>query len=583
VKEAVDNSLDACEEAGILPEINVDVSEGDGDEVILTVEDNGPGIVKRQIPKTFGRLLYGSRFHAIRQSRGQQGIGISAVVMYGQLSTGRPAVIESKIGADHPVTRVTLQMDTRNNEPEIVDTELDSWPDKDHGTRMRVPLEARYIRGKQSVLEYLRQTAVVNPHARITLDDTYGDRYEWERATERLPDEAEEIQPHPHGVELGTLLKLAKHSEARKLTSFLQNEFTRVSLSKARDVLEKAGLPEDAKPDALERDDAAALLDAFEDVKIMAPPTDCLSPIGELLVKKGLRKEIEDADFIATETRPPKVHSGNPFQVDAGIVYGGDLPEDEQVRIMRFANRVPLLYQKGGCVTTSAVEDIDWRVYNLDQTGGEGIPRGPAVFLVHVASTNVPFTSEAKDAIADIPEIRDEIELALRECAREMRSHLRKQEKLERMREKENTIRKILPDLADKTASVLDRDPPDIEPVVARVMNNVMFTQEVAYDDSSGRTTIEVHIRNYTNNGKRLTIHGAFPDVAAVAGGDPKPAETGDGEATWELDRLPSLEERTIALELDELEEGDVETIDLHVEDLAEERLAGAEPRSGGA
>ncbi|HEB37778.1 MAG TPA: DNA topoisomerase VI subunit B, partial [Thermoplasmatales archaeon] len=103
VKEAVDNSLDACEDARIPPDIVVEIREGEREgECLIAVEDNGPGIVEKHIPPIFGKLLYGSRFHAIRQSRGQQGIGISAVVLYGQLSTGKHAKILSKIGENEP-------------------------------------------------------------------------------------------------------------------------------------------------------------------------------------------------------------------------------------------------------------------------------------------------------------------------------------------------------------------------------------------------------------------------------------------------------------------------------------------------
>lgn len=585
VKEAVDNALDACEEADIAPRIHVEIerSEENDDEVILTVEDNGPGVVKRQIPNIFGRLLYGSRFHAIRQSRGQQGIGISAVVMYGQLTTGHPAIIESKIGENHPVTRVHLTIDTRKNRPEVVKTELDSWPDKPHGTRIRIPLEARYIRGDQSVLEYLRETAVVNPHVHLTFRDVYGDDYDFEQATEKLPTKAEEIKPHPEGVELGTLLKMAKHTEARKLTSFLYTEFTRVSSRTAQEILDEAGLDDSIKPQKLDRDQAKALIDAFGKVKIMAPPTDCLSPIGELLIKKGLKKELPGAEFIATSTRPPKVQNGNPFQVEAGIVYGGDLPQEEQVKIMRFANRVPLLYQRGGCVTTHAVEGIDWRRYKLDQRGGSGIPRGPAVLLVHVASTNVPFTSESKDAVADIPVIENEVELALRECARKLRSHLRKQQKLKKMREKEDVIRQVLPVLAEKSAAILGRDTPDVEPVIARIMNNVMFTDEVSFDKAKSTTHVRVGITNYTDAGKTLTVHAAFPAEAEVANATPKPATVEEGHVAWELGRVPSLEKLDLTLELSGLEDGDIEEAELFVEGIEEERLVGAEPWTGGA
>jgi DNA topoisomerase-6 subunit B len=120
VKEAVDNSLDACEEAGILPEVWVRVDQPQPGRFRVAVQDNGPGIVKKQIPLIFGKLLYGSKFHRLRQSRGQQGIGISAAGMNGMLTTGRPMQILSKTSKRSPVHYFQLQVDTKKNQPEII-------------------------------------------------------------------------------------------------------------------------------------------------------------------------------------------------------------------------------------------------------------------------------------------------------------------------------------------------------------------------------------------------------------------------------------------------------------------------------
>ncbi|MGB1698294.1 MAG: DNA topoisomerase VI subunit B, partial [Thermoplasmatota archaeon] len=197
VKEAVDNALDACEEADSLPDIRVEVNPGaHKDEFELIVEDNGPGIVQRNMPNVFARLLYGSRFHAIRQSRGQQGIGISAVVLYSQLTTGTRATATSKTGHGKPAVQMELTIDTKRNLPEVHSKEVVDW-DKEHGTRIRVVMKARYQGGKQSVFEYLRSTSIVNPHARIEFKDPTGTEYVFDRATEEVPKKTEAIKPHP--------------------------------------------------------------------------------------------------------------------------------------------------------------------------------------------------------------------------------------------------------------------------------------------------------------------------------------------------------------------------------------------------
>ncbi|HWG90419.1 MAG TPA: DNA topoisomerase VI subunit B [Candidatus Thermoplasmatota archaeon] len=589
VKEAVDNALDACEEANILPEVNVEIRKGTGDELTMIVEDNGPGIVKKQMGNIFARLLYGSRFHSIRQSRGQQGIGISAAVMYGQLTTGKPAIIESKIGDKYPVVRVHLKLDTRNNRPDIVKEELDSW-EKPHGTRVAISMSAKYQRGAQSVFEYLRGTAIVNPHARITFKEPDGTITLFERATDQVPPPTKEIKPHPEGIELGILMKMAKNTETKKVTAFLTNEFSSVGLRTAQQIAEEAakilGLKrpgdfEDFEPAKIEVAEAKALMEAFKRVKIQAPPTDCLSPIGEVLVKKGLKKELPDTEFIATVTRPPNVYAGRPFQVEVGIAYGGGLPKDEQVRVIRFANRVPLLYQKGACVSTQSIEGVDWRRYELEQRGGKGMPVGPAVMLVHIASVNVPFTSEAKEAIADIDIIFNEIKLALQECGRKLGSHLRKKAKYVKMREKEALIRKVIPRLAEKSALILGKPTPNYEPVIARIMNNMMITDEIKYHGGHKKHNVEIKVTNYCAFGKTFELYSVIPHGVRVENVDPAPLEVTDGLIVWKMPRIPTTENASVRYTLCGLDQADYDETDLYVKGIDEDLVIGAEAWKG--
>jgi DNA topoisomerase-6 subunit B len=475
IKEATDNSLDACEEAGVLPDVAVLVEKtANADELKVTVDDNGPGIVERQLGNIFGRLLYGSRFHAIRQSRGQQGIGISAVVLYSQLTTGHHAEVTSKIGVGHPAVKVELGLDTKKNAPEVFGRSMVEDFGRDHGTRVSVVLKAKFQGGRQSAFEFLRSTSIVNPHARITFTDPNGQVTVFDRVTDEIPPKTQEIKPHPYGTELGTILKMAKDAKQRKVTTFLQEEFSAVGSDTARKIVEAAGLG-NVDPKDLSREEARRLHEAFPKVKIMAPPTDCLSPITEGLVRRSLKKETEDVspEFITSVTRPPSVWGGHPFQVEVGIVYGGTLPAEEQVRILRFANRVPLLYQGGGCCCTVSVQDVDWRRYGLEQRGGTGMPTGPAIVLVHVASTKVPFTSEAKEAIAPMEEIQKEVKLALQEAARHLGRHLAKKAKRAKVSEKFTLVSKILPEINKKAASVLGKPEADLAPIVCKIMDVV--------------------------------------------------------------------------------------------------------------
>ena len=580
VKEAVDNSLDACEEASILPDLRIVIEEVDKKRSIyhVTVEDNGPGIVRQQVPNVFARLLYGSRFHAIRQSRGQQGIGISAVVMYSQLTTGRASVVRSKIGPDAAPHEFELRLDTKRNMPDVLRDEVILWDDKEHGTRFECWLVARYQRGRQSVYEYLRDVAIVNPHAQVVFTEPDGRVVTFHRGTDRLPKPALEIQPHPHGILLGTMLKMARASQEHRLVSFLQKEFSRVSPRVAKEVATKASIDEDARPADLSAEQAERIVSAFRQVKIMAPQTDCLSPIGPLLIRKGLRKETK-ADLIVTETRPAAVTGGSPFQVEAGLAYGGDMSPEEPIQILRFANRVPLLYQQGGCAITHAIEKVNWRRYGLDQRGGAGIPHGPMILLVHVASVKVPFTSESKEAVADDPEILEEVDKALKDIGRMLQRHVKKKGRLSRMKDKEDLIRQLLPVIASKSAEILGRPVPPIEPIVAKIMNMVLLHGDVSYDGKARRHRVSVDVTNYTRAAKTFTLYclmGAPVQMGAV---DPKPRVHAPDLVGWYISKMGVGARQNLAFELLDTEPDDFssEELDLYVDGIDPELANGVE------
>ena len=400
VKEAVDNSLDATQESSILPDIYVELQQIKEDRFKVIVEDNGPGIIKEQIPKIFGKLLYGSKFHKLRQSRGQQGIGISAVLLYGQLTTGKGMQVTSKVSPKHPAHYYDIHIDTQRNEPIFEKEKIVEWK-KEHGTRLEVEMQAVYQKGKQSVDEYLKEIALINPHAEITYKMPDGQVMKYARGLNELPKEAKEIKPHPYGVELGILIRMMQATEAGTISSFLQNDFSRVSQSVAQEICDKAKISPRARPSTIVRDEAEALYNAIQQTKIIAPPTDCLSPLGEEAMIKGLKKEI-DAEFYTAVTRTPSVYRGMPFLIEVGLAYGGTLEVEGAVRVMRFANRVPLLYQQGGCASSESIMDTAWKSYGLNQSR-DSLPQGPVLIVVHMVSVWVPFTSEAKEAIAHYP------------------------------------------------------------------------------------------------------------------------------------------------------------------------------------
>ncbi len=569
IKEAVDNSLDACEEAGILPELTLEVhdlalearrpqdaelTKGEG-RFLVVVQDNGPGIVKAQVPKIFGKLLYGSKFHRLKQSRGQQGIGISAAAMYGQLTTGKPIRVTSRVGRKKDAHVFEIQLDTRKNEPVVThDEALSEWH-QEHGTRVELEIVANWQQGQRFVNRYVEHTALANPHATIhytrpvgaaqreNADRPGNETLSFPRATTELPKEAVEIKPHPHGVELGALMLMAQESKSRDVSGFLQSAFSRVSAGAAADILSHVPWGRKAvKPRQLaeNRAMAEALHKAIGETKLMSPPTNCLSPIGDELMRKGLvsfltviesegdeeegaqldldsagmkskrapraekaaRAEkgkgkgkaeaaapapepVPDAPaeegvekikghnyFIATVTRSPKVYRGNPFQVEVGLAYGGSWPADKTIELFRFANRVPLLFQRGACGITEGIVKTDWRNYLLSQPKNS-LPVGPMALLVHIASVWVPFTSESKEAVAHYPDILKEIQLAAQECGRKLATFIRKRKAEDYQAERRSIFERYIEEVAIAIGKITRRQPGPIKREFLKVAHKV--------------------------------------------------------------------------------------------------------------
>jgi DNA topoisomerase-6 subunit B len=471
-KEAVDNSLDACEEAHILPDILICIKALADNKFVLMVRDNGPGIVKQQIPNIFARLLYGSKFHSLKMSRGQQGIGISAAGMYGLLTTGEPVQIVSRTNPKKNAHHYHVQIDTTKNRPEIVLDEECEF-DLSTGTSVTITLEGKFQRGRQSVDEYVAQTAMANPHAEICYRAPDDKSYEYPRRSKELPFAPKEIMPHPYGVELGLLFKMARDSSAKQISAFLQNEFSRVSLRVANQICETAKLRKTLRPSRIALKQAEALHGAINETRIMSPSTDCIGPIGTEALEEGL-KRVVGADFYTACSRNPAVYRGNPFLIEAALAYGfkgngnNDTDKEPMMRLIRIANRVPLLYQQSACAIYRGVMDINWRNYALSQSRG-ALPTGPVVLMVHIASVWVPFTSESKEAIAHYPEIIKEIQLAVQDCGRKLGMYLRKKRRIQQEMDKRRYIETYLPYIGEALQHILSLKQRQVDTVTTRL------------------------------------------------------------------------------------------------------------------
>jgi DNA topoisomerase-6 subunit B len=213
-------------------------------------------------------------------------------------------------------------------------------------------------------------------------------------------------------------------------------------------------------------------------------------------------------DFVAARTRPASVFSGHSFVVEAAIGYGGKLPAEGNAIILRFANRVPLMYQQGACAITSCIAGVNWKLYNISQ---QGLPTGPILILVHVASTNVPFTSESKDAIASIPEIEKEIVLALQDLGRDLKIFVSRRDRNKVAEDRARAVCAIIPEIAAKVSEIVEKPLVDTTPIEGKLMRKLIAKKSTR----GGKVTIE--LSNYTGHEGEISVYDISPDNAADA------------------------------------------------------------------
>jgi DNA topoisomerase-6 subunit B len=385
-------------------------------------------------------------------SRGQQGIGVSGSVLYSQLTTGKATKITSSTGKD--THHFELMIDVTKNEPNVISHKVEKNSKASSGIKVELETEGRYVEKGVSIPEYLKETAIANPFAKIVYDGPNG-KLEFERVTNQLPVQPKEIKPHPYGVEIGLLRRMLQFSKTKNIIGFLTLEFSRVSRGTAEQICRLSKVDSKRKPIELVHEEIERLHKSMQMVKLVAPPTDCLSPLGEKLLTEGLKKET-GVEYTVAVVRPPSVYRGMPFLVEVAMGYGGTLPTDKQAVLYRFANKVPLLYHQGDCATTEAVVDTDFRRYGFSQSSGQ-IPNGPLVILIHFASVWVPYTSEGKQAIADYPEIMKEIKLALQDAGRKLASYVRHKNKLRDRQLRRELFEKYIPELAESLEKLTDK------------------------------------------------------------------------------------------------------------------------------
>ena len=469
IRELVENSLDAAEVGRILPEVYVQLTlEKDADEESdvkiykLRVEDNGIGVAGDQIPKAFATVLYGSKY-GYRQSRGTFGLGGTMALLYGQITTNRPATVISSTGG-REIHKYQLMIDVIENKPRVISHEVIENRSRWRGTVIEFYLEADYTGSRAKIIEYFRNTAIVNPHATITFEDSRGRLYHFPRVIEKVPEPPRESKPHPVGVDVETMSRLLASTKANSLIGFLTQAFQKVGEKTARDILELAKIPYDLNPRRLTHEQVTALVEAIKRYgKFRAPDPTPLSPIGKEFLESGIKQMLRP-DFLHVVQRPPASYSGYPFVVEAAVAYGGDIPPSESIHLFRFANKIPLLYDERADVAWKVVtERIDWSTYKVPKVA-------PLAVITSICSPKIPYKTVGKEAIADRPEIERELTTAIRECARHLKLYLSKIEKREAAAKRLSIYAKYLPKIAEFAAKTAERPkPPDVMPLLKRM------------------------------------------------------------------------------------------------------------------
>ena len=466
--ELITNSLDACEEAGILPDITIELKRLGKDHYLLKHADNGPGIPEDYITKVYCQMFAGSKFRNI-QSRGQQGLGCSGCVLLSQMTTGQPVTIRSRYKDGDQIKGVDMKvkLDVKKNTGIILDRK--EFETERTGSGIEIEFkDVSYSMSEQGAYEYIRRTVIGNPHARIVFKDPTGRKYTFERATDKIPPLPQEVLPHPKGVTADDIIYLCKSTNKKRFKNLLMDSLSRVSLKKIKEIEEATGIDMNKRPKSITWKEAEMVVEQFDKIKFMAPPTNGLKPIGSDQIEKGIN-EILLPEFSTALTRKPQAYRGGvSFIVEVGLAYGGKsgrkVGNSRKAEIMRFANRVPLTFDQGSCAITEALKSIDWRRYGIGE-----LDNAPISVFVNIISTNVPYLSTGKQSVAPEEEIVREIRQATMKIARKLEKYLRakKAAKNEEMRAK--IFEDMVPVVIKQCALLAEKEIPDYEKVMDEV------------------------------------------------------------------------------------------------------------------
>lgn len=464
LKEAVDNSLDACEAAGLLPDLLIEVSKvGAGstkntDLVRIVVEDNGPGIEAEDLAKVYGEYLASSKFGRGQCSRGQQGIGISAATTWAQMTNARGVSVVSKTKKMRKAVSAQVDVDIKSNTGVLKNRETIDW-DREHGTRVEFIFDGRVqLNGDGGVVTYIEGTILVNPHMTVTYKLMDNDYVTVNRVSSDVPTVPEASLPHPHTFKLGEFITHATLFGKVSLSKFLKTGFSRIS-DQSIQAFVKNGLPKGLveKPiTSLTEEDFKKVFQAVQNTDLMAPSTKSVLTVGEEALSKSINR-LGEIDFFAVVTRKPTICDFKPVVVEVALARFKDRIQspDSPVTLLRFANRVPLQFDKSGCAITWAIESVNWKSYGLGQPK-DSLPLGPYIFAVSIVSPFIKFKNASKETIDASDELVAEIRLALIQAGQKLSRHIKKEVKEADLERKLAHIEQFGPILVEGLARMIN-------------------------------------------------------------------------------------------------------------------------------
>lgn len=446
VRELVENSLDACEDGGFLPTIDVKLKEVSSNWFKLRVEDNGIGVPRDHILPAFGQILYGSKYEH-KQARGRFGLGGKMAFLFGQITTSEPLHVSSAPAGGEHVFEVTLRQDIEENKPELMKWERRKNRDDKHGCTLEFTLEGNWRSAKRYIIDYVQQTALITPYASLSFTEPDGTVHKYKRSVRTLPPPPQPVNPHPKGMDIEQLSRIVEVTRTKDMVTFLRTHFHRVGPKTAKAFLKTINMSFSQDPRALKPNDLVKIARGLEKFdKWLPPDARVLSPLGTKLLEKGIRSTL-NPEFVQVTQRPPNSYGGHPFIVECGLAYGGDVPMKESIIIYRFANRIPLIFDEYKDVAAKVVRAIPWSRYRIR-------PGMPIAAFVAVVSTKIPFKTAGKEFIADLNELEYDIRMGLMECARSLKGHLRQKEKVQRERVRASVYEKYLPIIARDIAAL---------------------------------------------------------------------------------------------------------------------------------